>query len=648
MDNRIKPLPLSNIRITDPFWTQRRRTARDISIPYMLDALYDRIPNIPKSHCIENFRIAAGLAEGQFEGFVFQDSDLYKALEAIAYSLMTDPDPALEATCDELIELVGKAQQPDGYLDTHYIIGGLDKRWTNLRGAHEMYVAGHMMEAAVAYLQATGKDALLRIACRFADHIDQVFGPGEDQKHGYPGHQEIEIGLVKLYEATGEARYLKLAAYFLLERGKQPYYFDIEAKARGEEDDGMKSFFRTHGTDPYSYQQAHKPVLEQTEAVGHAVRVGYMLAAMADVAALTGDEQLLAATRALYEDVVNRQMYIIGGIGSMGDGEAFTFDYDIPNDRMYTETCAAISLLMTAQRLGRIEPNAQYADICERALYNGILSGVSLDGTKFFYTNPMEMWPERAKRRHDMGVDSERQGWYGCACCPPNLVRTVTSLGQYIYGARGDELYVHQFIGSTAEAELSSGRVTVAQQGNYPWDGALSYTIGCDQPTAFALMLRIPAWCEGAAITVNGDAFDLSANMMDGYARVQRTFKAGDVVRLTLPMPVQRVYCNDAVPFNAGKVALTRGPLVYCIEEQDNGTRLWNISLPEGEVQAVWEPAQLQGVTTLRAKGVRTQTGADALYSTAKPESSECDLTFIPYYSWCNRVPGEMTVWVRG
>lgn len=641
---KIRPLPLNDVNILDQFWCDRIETARSTSIEYMWKALNDQIDDIPPSHCIANFRVAAGLEEGEFKGYVFQDSDLYKWLEAVGYSLMTHPDADLERRADEAIELAGAAQRADGYLDTYYIINGLDKRWTNLCANHEMYVAGHMMEAACAYYLATGKDRLLNIACRFADHIDSVFGPEPGKKRGVPGHQEIELGLARLYRVTGEMRYLNLAKFFLDERGQKPFYFDEEAKNYTSEELQRMKFFPNHGVERYSYQQAHKPVREQTEAVGHAVRLGYMLAAMAEVGALAGDETLDAAAQTLWEDVVNRQMYITAGIGSMGDGEAFSFDYDLPNDFMYTETCASISLLMTAQRLFWRKADASYGDIAERALFNGILSGVSLDGKKYFYTNPMEMWPERCARRHDMHVDAERQGWFGCACCPPNVLRTLTGLGQYLYGKENDTLYVNQYVASDAAFEIDGRRITLSQRGQYPWNGRIQLSVDAD--AHFTLALRIPGWCRSAQLRVNGQPVNLDALMHEGYALLSRDFCATDEIVLEMEMPVERVYCNDHVPFNAGRVALMRGPLVYCIEQEDNGGQLWNLRIGTEEPRAQFQPDLLNGVTTLEVPGTREVTD-DALYSVHRKQERPCQITFVPYWAWCNRTPGEMMVWVR-
>lgn len=649
-DKILNPLALKNIQINDQFWGPRIDTAKNVSIPYMWDALNDNIPDVPPSHCIKNFKIAAGLEEGKFKGYIFQDSDLYKWIEAVAYSLEGNRNEELEKIIDEAIDLIEKAQLEDGYIDTYFIINGLENRWTDLASAHEMYCAGHLMEAAVAYYNATGKRKLLEIACRFADHIDERFGPEEGKLKGYPGHQEIEIGLVKLYKATGEEKYLKLAKFFLDERGKQPHYFDIELQRRGL-DPKQDFFFNNHGPSRYSYQQAHLPVREQKEAIGHAVRATYMYTAMADVGSLTGDDTLLEAAKTLFNNIVEKQMYITGGIGSMGEGEAFTFDYDLPNDRMYNETCAAIALVMFAQRLQNIEKDARYADIVELALYNGVLSGIQLDGTKYFYVNPLEVWPERSLKRHDMrDVKPERQGWFGCACCPPNILRTLTGLGQYIYSKSETGIFVNLFIGSEVEFEVGGKEVVLKQSGNYPWDGKIVLEVCCEDEVAFDLNVRIPGWCKGPKLSVNGTEIDIDSVINKGYALINRSFKNGDKIELLLPMPVERIRANDNVPFNAGKVAIKRGPVVYCLEEIDNGKKLWNLLLnADSDFDVRFESDLLNGVVTISAQGIRESqpSGDNSLYSTNEKEVTDVELKFIPYYSWCNRGVGEMMVWVR-
>lgn len=632
-------LPLKDIRITDPFFTARIDTARNTAIPYMWETLNDRVPGVAPSHCIHNFRIAAGLQEGEFEGWWFQDSDLWKWIEGAAYSLATHPDAQLEKTVDEVIDLAGKAQQPDGYLDTYYIIGGLDKRFTNLRDHHEMYVAGHMFEAAVAYYEATGKRSLLDMACRVADCFDANFGPEENKLHGYPGHEEIELGLAKLYQVTDEERYIRLAKYFLDVRGQQPHYYDAERDARGEKP-GWSPL--RHPQAPYTYNQAHKPVREQTEGAGHAVRQLYLLSGMADVGELAGDPTLIQAADTVFQNIIHKQMYITGGVGSTHEGEAFSFDYDLPPERCYTETCASIALAMTASRLNRIQPNGCYGDTVERTLYNGILSGVSLDGTKYFYINPLEVWPERCMRRQDMHVDPERLGWFGCACCPPNVLRTLTGLGGYMFAADEDSLLVDQYIASQVKTYIGAQDVAFTLDANYPWSGHVKLTM--ESHAAFKMMLRKPAWAKEWSLCINGQTVD--APLVNGYILLDRAFAAGDVIELELPMEVRFMSASIRTPNYVGKTALMRGPVVYCLEEKDNGPLLWNLSVQPGTAIAQHQPDLLCGVTTITCQGLR-ESGDSDLYTEDPPTAAPQQLTFVPYYAWGNRGGGEMSVWVR-
>lgn len=632
-------LPLKDIRISDPFFTARIETARSTAIPYMWETLNDRVPGVAPSHCIENFRIAAGLQEGKFEGWWFQDSDLWKWIEGAAYSLATHPDAQLEQTLDEVIALAGKAQQPDGYLDTYYIIGGLDKRFTNLQDHHEMYVAGHMFEAAVAHYEATGKRSLLDMACRVADCFDANFGPEENKLHGYPGHEEIELGLAKLYRVTGEERYIRLAKYFLDVRGQQPHYYNAERDARGEKPgwSGLR-----HPQMPYTYNQAHKPVREQTEGAGHAVRQLYLLSGMADVGAMAGDPTLVSAADTVFQNIIHKQMYITGGVGATHEGEAFSFDYDLPPERCYNETCASIALAMTASRLNRIQPNSCYGDTVERTLYNGILSGVSLDGTKYFYINPLEVWPERCMRRQDMHVDPERMGWFGCACCPPNVLRTLTGLGSYIFAADEDSLLVDQYIASQVNTRIGSQAVAFDLDANYPWSGSVKLTM--HTAATLRLLLRKPAWATSWSLCINGEKMD--APVENGYIVLNRTFAAGDVITLDMPMEVRFMSASVRTPNYAGKTALMRGPVVYCLEEQDNGAQLWNLSVQPGTATAQHHADLLGGVTAITCQGQRESAETD-LYTTTFPQLTPQTLTFVPYYAWGNRGGGEMTVWVR-
>ena len=451
-----QPVPLNKVKISDLFWSKYVELVRNTVIPYQWEALNDRVPDAEPSHAVTNLRIAAGLEEGEFRGFVFQDSDVAKWIEAVGYSLQSHPDSELEAAVDSIIDIIEKAQQPDGYLNTHFTIKQPDKRWTNLHECHELYVAGHMIEAAVAYHEATGKKKLLDIMCRFADYIDTVFGPEPEKIHGYDGHQEIELALVKLYRATGNERYLKLSKYFIDERGKEPNFFNIEWEKRGR----YSFWTNTVSKKPdLKYCQAHKPVREQKSAVGHAVRAVYMYAGMADIAAETGDNELMDACRVLWDNIVSKQMYITGGIGSTHHGEAFTFDYDLPNDTIYAETCASIGLIFFANRMLNIEQKSIYADVMERALYNNVLGAMSLDGKRFFYVNPLEVWPEASEKNPGrFHVKPVRQKWFACACCPPNVARLLTSLNNYIYSKNNNTVYTF-YISGEAEIEPENGKL---------------------------------------------------------------------------------------------------------------------------------------------------------------------------------------------
>jgi DUF1680 family protein len=628
----------------DGFWGKRVEQVGEIIVPYQWQALNDKVPGAPRSHAMENFRIAAGLAKGEFYGFVFQDSDLYKWLEALSYCLMNQPDPELERLADEVIEVIAKAQQPDGYLNTYFTIKEPQNRWKNLRDNHELYCAGHLFEAAVANYQATGKHTLLDVARRFADHIAAMFGPEPGKKSGYPGHPEIELALVKLYRLTGETRYLALAKFFIDERGQKPLYFEIEAKERGEEKPQLP--FWTPG-----YCQSHLPVREQTEAVGHAVRAMYLYSAMADLALETQDETLVKACHRLWESVTKRRMYITGGIGSSAEGEAFTFDYDLPSDRAYTETCASIGLVFWAHRMLRLDANRKYADIMERALYNGVLSGVSLDGTKYFYTNPLEVWPKACQNRYDLRhVLFQRQPWFDCACCPPNIARLLASIPQYVYSCEKDVVYIHLFAAGEAVLELPSGQVTLIQETEYPWEGEVTIRVHTKEPVQFTLAIRIPGWCRDPSLRVNGDEMDLASLLEKGYAKIKRKWRNGEKIQLSLPMPVERVRAHPEVRATAGKVALMRGPIVYCLEEVDNGPNLAQIVLPsDAELVVEGKDPMLGNAVTLRGMATKVNASAwgDELYAPIPYNNETVPIRAIPYYAWANRTPGEMTVWIR-
>ncbi|WP_145137611.1 beta-L-arabinofuranosidase domain-containing protein [Paenibacillus sp. Y412MC10] len=644
-----QPLDLKSVRITDSYWSNHVDLIKHTVIPYQWEALNDRVPDAEPSHAIRNFRIAAGLEEGSFAGFVFQDTDLYKWLEAVGYSLAQSPDSDLEKVADEAIDLIGAAQQEDGYLNTYFTIDKLDQRWTNLMDCHEMYTAGHLIEAAVAYFYGTGKTKLLDIARKVADHIDERFGPEEGKIRGYDGHQEIELALVKLYHATGEVRYLNLAGFLIDERGQEPNFFAEEFERRGRISHWAPGVVQ-QGPVNLAYHQAHKPVREHEVATGHAVRAVYMYTAMADLALLKGDNALLEACRRLWDNIVQKQMYVTGSIGSTHHGEAFTFDYDLPNDTNYSETCASIGLIFFAQRLLQNEVKGEYADVMERALYNTVTAGIAGDGKYYFYVNPMEVWPAASEgnpgKRH---IKPVRQKWYGCACCPPNVSRLLSSLGQYIYSASDEALFVHLYIGSQISYEAAGRSVQLDMESRLPWEGQVRLKVQeADGAGDFTIAFRLPGWSAASAVRVNGQPAQYE--LRDGYAYIRRDWQAGDIVELELDMQPRRIYAHPNLRASSGKVALQRGPLVYCLEETDNGAPLASLSLPaDAELQVLMDEWR-GGVAVIEADGLRTGTPAEApndLYSTSRPQLEQQRLRAVPYTLWGNREPGEMTVWIR-
>ncbi|CAM4478934.1 glycoside hydrolase family 127 protein [Paenibacillus typhae] len=633
--------------IKDEFWGHYIRLVQDVVIPYQYEALHDRVPEAEPSHAIANFEIAAGRRTGEFKGWVFQDSDVAKWLEAVGYSLSIKRDLELERRADEVIELVGAAQQPDGYLDTYFIIKEPGKRWTNLQDCHELYCAGHFIEAAVAYYEATGKDKLLNIVRKLVDHIASVFGPEEGKLKGYDGHQEIELALVKLYRLTGEQKYLELSSFFIDQRGQEPNFLRKEWEDRGQVTHWSG---KTDKTD-LAYFQAHLPVREQSIAVGHSVRAVYMYTAMADLAALTGDAGLRQACERLWQNMTQKQMYITGGIGSTHHGEAFTFDYDLPNDTVYAETCASIGLIFFAKRMLELEPDAKYADVMERALYNNVLGSMAQDGKHYFYVNPLEVWPQACScnpgKHH---VKAERQGWFGCACCPPNVARLLTSLNQYIYTVHEDTLYTNLYIGNESVFTLGGQEVSVSQQSNYPWEGKVQLKVEPDAAAAFGIAVRIPSWSKGFELTVNGEAVDTAAELEQGYAVIRRVWNAGDVIGLNLPMQASRIYANPKLRADAGQTAIQRGPLVYCLEEADNGATLSSLSLNgAGAFSESFDASLLGGAVIVKTGGFRVDEASwnGELYGSTKAETKPVEITAIPYYLWGNRGSGEMKVWIR-
>lgn len=658
---------LKRVRITDAFWKKEIELVRDTVIPYQWEALNDRVPDAQPSYCMRNFEVAGRInrrmaekadyvkpvyttngfcvwpddpekPEEKFYGFVFQDSDFAKWIEAVSYILWQYPDPGLEKTADDAIDLVCAAQQPDGYLDTFYIINDISRRFTNLRDHHELYCLGHLIEGAAAYYQATGKEKLLNAACRYADCVAEHIGPEAGKLHGYPGHEIAEMALAKLYEVTGKEKYRELGLYFINERGKKPYYFDQEEHADGDDQAGRKEALR------YQYHQAHLPVREQTEAAGHAVRAVYLYAGMADFARLTSDDGLKAACERLWDDITRKKMYITGGIGGTPIGEAFSFAYDLPNDTAYAETCASIGMIFFARRMLEMSPDSKYADIMERELYNIVLSGMSLDGTSFFYVNPLEVVPEAChedKRKEH--VKPVRQKWFGCACCPPNLARLIGSIGTYVFTETDDTVYVHLYIGCSMEKRMKSGQAQITVESGFPWNGKVNIQVACESPETFTLALRIPGWCRRYEIT---GMEDVQTREKDGYLYLTRAWKT-DSLQIEFPMEVQVMGADPGVREDIGKAAVMRGPIVYCLEEADNGKNLHLLKMDENApFETVQKEISTESVIAVRAQGWRQKaTRNTALYAPyTKAEYERTTLTWIPYYTWANRGEGEMQV----
>lgn len=710
------PVDLKRIRITDGFWGREQELVRKEVIPYQWEALNDRVPGAAPSFCMRNFKVAGNLMRekkekgpgfaaptytfrgfqalpedperpdpDKFYGFVFQDSDFSKWIEAVGYSLINHPDPELERTADEAIDIVCAAQAENGYLDTYYIINGMDRIFTNLRDHHELYCFGHLTEGAIAYYQATGKDKLLKAARRYADFIGGWFGPGEGQCKGYPGHEIAEMALFRLYETTGERKYLELGSFFLEMRGQRPYYFDIEEKERAAYEGRP---YRT--PEPgvrHFYHQAHVPVREQTEAVGHAVRAVYLYSGMADMARLKQDEEMYAACRRLWDSIVREKLYITGGIGGTHIGEAFSFPYDLPNDTAYSETCAAIGLAFFARRMLEIEAVGEYGDVMEQALYNTVPAGMALDGKSFFYVNPLEVLPEACRKdERKFHVKSVRQKWFGCACCPPNVARIVSSLGAYAYTAGEDTLYTHLYVGSRLRCSLGGKELGLETESGFPWDGNVKVTLSSEEEVSGTLAFRIPGWCQAAYARVGAGGAALascgvregrlekkeergaeeksrikSIRLENGYLYLTGCWQDGDEISLTFPMEVRMLCAGGKVREDAGKVAFTRGPICYCMEEADNGKDLYLLKADaeklicrEGgkvdrDAVGVERTEELgHEMCILKIPGRRfPKSRREALYEEYAPQQGEpAALTFVPYYAWNNRGEGEMQVWV--
>ena len=592
--------------------------------------------------------------EDRFYGFLFQDSDFSKWIEAVAYSLTQHPDEELERIADGAIDIVCAAQQDNGYLDTYYIINDMSKVFTNLRDNHELYCFGHLTEGAVAYYEATGKDKLLNAARRFADYVYDCFGEEEGKKKGYPGHEIAEMALMRLYDVTGEEKYRRLAEFFINRRGTRPYYFDEEHPEVVKK--GHENELR------YFYHQAHLPVREQDEAFGHSVRAVYLYSGMADVARVDDDDALYEACLKLWNNVTQKKMYVTGGIGATHLGEAFSFNYDLPNDTAYSETCAAIGLVFFARRMLEIKPDRSFSDVMERALYNTVLAGMAADGKSFFYVNPLEVYPkachEDARKFH---VKPIRQKWFGCACCPPNIARLLSSLAMYAYTENEDTLFAHLFVGGSVKKDVNGKELSFEVTTDMPWQGTTVYSCTNEQSVHGSLAIRIPEWSRGFKVSgVTGELDENSAQLRDGYLYITHDWKKGDTVRLELSMEPEFIAANSEVREDINKTALRRGPFIYCLEEADNGTDLHTLSVcAAAKPETVMMNIAGTDVAALRIDGkklinvcdstdVDAETKTALLYTTLKkPEYKDVKLTYVPYYAWNNRGEGEMQVWIR-
>ncbi len=659
------PITLRQFQAADGFWKEKMELVRIEVIPYQWEILNDRVEGASPSFCMRNFKTAGKLMrekkekgaafqepvytfrgfealpedmehlEDRFYGYVFQDSDFSKWIEAAAYSLASHPDLELEKTADEAIDIVCAAQMENGYLDTYYIINGMDKSLTNLKDNHELYCLGHLIEGAAAYYEATGKDKLLKTAMKFADYIDSRFGPQEGKCKGYPGHEIAEMALVRLYEVTGEERYLNLARFFIDERGKQPYYWDSEEGAEKKEG------------ERYQYHQAHRPVREQDEAVGHAVRAVYLYSGMADVANQTGDETLKEACRRLWNSIVREKMYITGAIGATHIGESFSFPFDLPNNLAYAETCASIGLIFFAERMLEMEPDAAYADIMELALYNSVLSGMALDGKSFFYVNPLEVLPEAChKDERKFHVKPVRQKWFGCACCPPNLARLISSIPSYAFTENEDTLYMHLAMSGTVQKQVSEKTAAFQIESGMPWNGKVSIAFTGKEPVSMKLAVRIPGWCGSWQIQ---GAEDFCCSQDKGYYYIEGMWEAGCRVLFDFEMKPRFYQADDRVRDDIGKIAVKKGPVVYCAEEADNGKNLHLFrvlaSQPIEETETEIQNQKLPALYVAAEKKTAVKETGQLYTEYEKPVYEKARLKMIPYFAWANRGENEMAVW---
>ena len=625
------PVGFPHVAITGRFWRERLDTVLARTVP----SQYRQLERHGILHSLTLPRPVPPLTiprdQRNLTMQVFWDSDVGKWIEAASYALSHRRDASIESRIEGITELLARAQMPDGYLNCWYAGREPEKRWTNLRDNHELYCAGHLLEGAIAYFQATGRRRLLDLMLRDIDHIDATFGTGAGQKRGYCGHPEIELALLKLYHVTGDRRHLELAAYFVDERGRSPHYFDAEAAARG--DDPKKFWART-----YEYNLSHKPVREQDKVVGHAVRAMYLYSAMAELAAELDDASLKRACEGLWRDLTGRRMYVTAGLGPAAANEGFTRDYDLPNDTAYAETCASIGLIFWAQRMLHLDLDARYADVLELALFNGALAGLSRDGERYFYENPLESTGHHV-----------RWEWHKCPCCPMNIARLIASVGGYFWSQSGDAVALHLYGGTATTVEVAGRKVAIREDSDYPWSGRIRISLDPERDAEFSLKLRIPGWAKQASASMNGMPVTLGA-VRKGYLDIRRVWRKGDTVMLDLPMSPERVYAHPLVRSDVGRVALKRGPLVYCLEETDNpGRRPQQLRLPRtAELRLAARPDLFDGIATIVADGAALESSdwECELYRSEAPRETAAALTAIPYHLWANRNAGSMTVWM--
>ena len=628
-DYPIRPVPLTDVEIADAFWTPRFKTNREVTVRY-------DFRKCEETGRIDNFAVAGGLKTGGFQGIFFNDSDVFKVVEGAAYCLAQQPDDELDRYLDELIAKFAAAQEDDGYLYTARTIGdpkynfpGREARWSHLASGHELYNVGHLYEAAVAHFRATGKRTLLDIAIKNADLVCKTFGAGPDQLLDVPGHQEIEIGLVKLYRVTGDDKYLRQAKFF------------IDARGRSDR--------QTYGP----YCQDHRPMIQQDEAVGHAVRAGYLYAGVADVAALTGDESYVRAIDRIWQNIVQKKMYLTGGVGSSRHGEAFGENYQLPNATAYNETCAAIAQALFNHRMFLLHGDAKYVDVLERIIYNGFLSGISLSGDRFFYPNPLACNGHTRFNQGQLG----RSPWFGCSCCPVNVVRFIPSIAGYVYATRADNVYVNLYVGGSGNVTMGDTQVKLKQTTQYPWEGKVRIDVEMDKSSEFALHVRIPGWLTGRPlpsdlyrytqqtaekplIRINGIQVD--GNVSRGYAVLQREWKSGDTIELEFPMTIKTVIAHEKVQANRDRMAIERGPIVYCLEAVDNDGAVANLVLSDvGSLRVEPRSDLFGGINVITGRAQRARRLDDGSI-----DLTDARMMAVPYYAWAHRKLGEMEVWL--